>query len=60
MMLKWWNFFLQDENDWMNSHASTFSGIDPSYALPNNIAVITLQVFQGIHPERISDIGCPY
>ncbi|KAI5341484.1 hypothetical protein L3X38_020758 [Prunus dulcis] len=36
-------FTEQDENDWMNSHASTFSGIDPSYALPNNIAVITLQ-----------------
>ncbi|TQD75468.1 hypothetical protein C1H46_038969 [Malus baccata] len=34
---------LTDENDWVNSHALTFSGIDPSYALPNNTAVITLQ-----------------
>ena len=37
-------FFWQDGSDWMNSHVSKFSGIDPSYALPNNIAVITLQV----------------
>ncbi|KAM1014842.1 hypothetical protein ACFX14_044776 [Malus domestica] len=36
-------FTEQDENDWVNSHALTFSGIDPSYALPNNTAVITLQ-----------------
>ena len=36
--------FLQDGNNWINSHVPTFSAIDPSYALPNNIAVITLQV----------------
>lgn len=36
--------FLQDENNWISSHVPTFSAIDPSYALPNNIAVITLQV----------------
>lgn len=31
----------------MNSHVPTFSGIDPSYALPDNVAVITLQVSGG-------------
>ncbi|KAK9271505.1 hypothetical protein L1049_001864 [Liquidambar formosana] len=36
-------FTEQDGNSWMNSHVPTFSGIDPSYTLPNNIAVITLQ-----------------
>lgn len=36
--------FFQDGNNWINSHVPTFSAIDPSYALPNNIAVITLQV----------------
>ena len=34
----------QDGNNWINSHVPTFSAIDPSYALPKNIAVITLQV----------------
>ncbi|KAL2320383.1 hypothetical protein Fmac_029352 [Flemingia macrophylla] len=32
-----------DTDDWMNSRVSTFSGIDSSYALPDNIAIITLQ-----------------
>ncbi|CAJ1787433.1 unnamed protein product [Sphenostylis stenocarpa] len=32
-----------DKDDWRNSHVLTFSGIDSSYALPDNIAVITLQ-----------------
>ncbi|GMY12972.1 alpha-mannosidase At3g26720-like [Fagus crenata] len=36
-------FTEQDGNNWINSHVPTFSAIDPSYALPNNIAVITLQ-----------------
>ncbi|CAL5325500.1 unnamed protein product [Camellia sinensis] len=36
-------FTEQDGNNWTNSHIPTFSGIDPSYSLPNNIAVITLQ-----------------
>ncbi|KAL5581468.1 hypothetical protein UlMin_013910 [Ulmus minor] len=36
-------FAEQDGNEWINSHVSTFSGIDPSYALPNNTALITLQ-----------------
>jgi len=36
-------FTEQDENNWISSHVPTFSAIDPSYALPNNIAVITLQ-----------------
>ncbi|KAI3670137.1 hypothetical protein L6452_41791 [Arctium lappa] len=36
-------FSEQDENDWKNSHVSSFSMIDASYSLPNNTAVITLQ-----------------
>ncbi|KAK7290560.1 hypothetical protein RIF29_05068 [Crotalaria pallida] len=32
-----------DKVDWLNSHVPTFSGIDSSYALPDNIAIITLQ-----------------
>ncbi|XP_027351852.1 probable alpha-mannosidase At5g13980 [Abrus precatorius] len=32
-----------DKDDWMNSHVLTFSGIDSSSALPDNIAIITLQ-----------------
>ncbi|GKV26012.1 hypothetical protein SLEP1_g35374 [Rubroshorea leprosula] len=27
----------------MDSHVASFSGIDPSYSLPDNVAVITLQ-----------------
>lgn len=39
-------FIVQDDKDeWMNSHVLTFSGIDSSYALPDNIAIITLQVY---------------
>ncbi|KAJ0106708.1 hypothetical protein Patl1_19715 [Pistacia atlantica] len=36
-------FAEQDGDNWMNSHVATFSGIDPSYNLPNNVAIITLQ-----------------
>ncbi|XVF13832.1 hypothetical protein REPUB_Repub09cG0002300 [Reevesia pubescens] len=36
-------FSEQDGSDWMSSHVPTFSGIDPSYSLPDNIAIITLQ-----------------
>ncbi|XP_022774192.1 alpha-mannosidase At3g26720-like isoform X2 [Durio zibethinus] len=36
-------FSEQDGNDWMSSHVPTFSGIDPSYSLPDNVAIITLQ-----------------
>ncbi|KAL1314516.1 hypothetical protein HN51_041317 [Arachis hypogaea] len=32
-----------DKDDWMNSHVPTFSGMDSSYTLPDNIAMITLQ-----------------
>lgn len=35
---------LQDGDNWANSHKLTFSGIDSSYSLPKNVAVITLQV----------------
>ncbi|TYJ42192.1 hypothetical protein E1A91_A03G071800v1 [Gossypium mustelinum] len=36
--------FTQQEGDgWTNSHVSSFSGIDPSYVLPDNVAMITLQ-----------------
>ncbi|XP_020533563.1 alpha-mannosidase At3g26720 isoform X2 [Jatropha curcas] len=36
-------FTEQDGSNWINSHTPSFSGIDPSYSLPNNVAVITLQ-----------------
>ena len=37
-------FSWQDGDNWMSSHIPTFSGIDSSYSLPDNVAVITLQV----------------
>ncbi|RVW45249.1 Alpha-mannosidase [Vitis vinifera] len=36
-------FAEQDGNNWMESHLPTFSGLDPSYVLPNNTALITLE-----------------
>ena len=30
----------------MSSHVPTFSGIDPTYSLPDNVALITLQVHE--------------
>ncbi|KAM7277621.1 hypothetical protein ACFE04_004755 [Oxalis oulophora] len=36
-------FTEQDGDSWTNSHETTFSGIDPSYALPENVALITLE-----------------
>lgn len=30
----------------MTSHVPTFSGIDPTYSLPDNVALITLQVHE--------------
>ncbi|KAH1115016.1 hypothetical protein J1N35_008394 [Gossypium stocksii] len=36
--------FTQQEGDgWTHSHVSSFSGMDPSYVLPDNVAMITLQ-----------------
>ncbi|CAK7336823.1 unnamed protein product [Dovyalis caffra] len=34
---------LQDGEAWTNSHVATFSGMDPSYVLPDNVAILTLQ-----------------
>uniref|UniRef100_A0A5B7CBJ8 Alpha-mannosidase n=1 Tax=Davidia involucrata TaxID=16924 RepID=A0A5B7CBJ8_DAVIN len=36
-------FTEQNEDNWMNSHVPSFSGIDSSYVLPDNVAIITLQ-----------------
>ncbi|KAF8400068.1 hypothetical protein HHK36_015943 [Tetracentron sinense] len=36
-------FTEQDGDNWMSSHVPTYSGMDPSYSLPDNIAMITLQ-----------------
>ncbi|KAK9278049.1 hypothetical protein L1049_027607 [Liquidambar formosana] len=36
-------FTEQDGNSWKKSHIQTFSEIDPSYSLPDNVAMITLQ-----------------
>lgn len=40
-------FSEQDRNEWVGTHLTTSSAIDPSYSLPNNIAVITLQELDG-------------
>ncbi|CAN1243884.1 Probable alpha-mannosidase At5g13980 [Linum perenne] len=36
-------FTEEDGDKWTNSHITTFSGLAPSYSLPDNVAVITLQ-----------------
>ncbi|KAK8652112.1 hypothetical protein V6N13_061134 [Hibiscus sabdariffa] len=36
-------FTEQEGNGWTNSHVSSFSGMDPSYVLPDNVAMITLE-----------------
>ncbi|XP_042500282.1 alpha-mannosidase At3g26720-like isoform X3 [Macadamia integrifolia] len=36
-------FAEQDGDNWTSSHIPTFSGMDPSYSLPDNVAMITLQ-----------------
>ncbi|KAF5479242.1 hypothetical protein F2P56_000079 [Juglans regia] len=36
-------FAEQDGDNWMNSHVASFSGIDSSYSLPDNVALVTLQ-----------------
>ncbi|KAG5394876.1 hypothetical protein IGI04_024839 [Brassica rapa subsp. trilocularis] len=36
--------FTEQEGDhWINSHKTTFSAFEPSYSLPNNVALLTLQ-----------------
>lgn len=36
-------FSEQGEDNWFNSHVPSFSGMDSSYSLPENVAMITLQ-----------------
>uniref|UniRef100_A0A803LR41 Alpha-mannosidase n=1 Tax=Chenopodium quinoa TaxID=63459 RepID=A0A803LR41_CHEQI len=36
-------FSEQDDDNWLNTHIPTFSGMDSSYSLPENVAMITLQ-----------------
>ncbi|XP_038999526.1 probable alpha-mannosidase At5g13980 [Hibiscus syriacus] len=36
-------FTEQGGDGWTNSHVSSFSGMDPSYVLPDNVAMITLE-----------------
>lgn len=36
-------FTEQDGDNWAKSHLATYSAMDTSYALPNNVAVITIQ-----------------
>lgn len=36
-------FSEQDGDDWKNSRISSFSGVDSSYSLPDNVALLTLQ-----------------
>ncbi|WJX84389.1 alpha-mannosidase [Trifolium repens] len=35
--------FTESEGNWGDSHVTTFSGIESSYSLPENVAIITLQ-----------------
>lgn len=37
-------FFFQSGDNWASSHVASFSGMDPSYVLPDNVALLTLQV----------------
>ncbi|BAT84840.1 hypothetical protein VIGAN_04230300 [Vigna angularis var. angularis] len=39
-------FTEQDGDNWLHFATSTFSGIDSSYSLPNNVALLTLQEFK--------------
>ena len=43
---------MQSGGNWKDSHVTTFSGLDSSYSLPDNVAIITLQVCI-FHLERI-------
>ncbi|KAF9604862.1 hypothetical protein IFM89_011144 [Coptis chinensis] len=36
-------FTEQEEDSWLNSHVPTFSWLAPSYSLPDNVALISLQ-----------------
>ncbi|KZV46217.1 lysosomal alpha-mannosidase-like [Dorcoceras hygrometricum] len=35
--------FSEQDDEWTNFPTHTFSAVDPSYSLPNNVAIITLQ-----------------
>ncbi|XP_027348900.1 alpha-mannosidase At3g26720-like [Abrus precatorius] len=39
-------FTEQEGDNWLHFHPSSFSGIDSSYSLPNNTALLTLQEFK--------------
>ncbi|MQL93981.1 hypothetical protein Taro_026636 [Colocasia esculenta] len=39
-------FSEQKGGDWMQSHVPTFTAMDPSYSLPDNVALITLQALE--------------
>ncbi|XP_073007335.1 alpha-mannosidase At3g26720-like [Typha latifolia] len=39
-------FSEQDGGNWPSSHISKFSAMDPSYSLPDNVALITLQALE--------------
>ena len=45
LLIDWLTLILQDGNNQISSHFPTFYGMSPSYALPNNVAIITLQVY---------------
>uniref|UniRef100_A0A0D3HMG1 Alpha-mannosidase n=1 Tax=Oryza barthii TaxID=65489 RepID=A0A0D3HMG1_9ORYZ len=36
-------FAEQDGGNWVNSHVTKFSAMDPAYSLPDNVALLTLQ-----------------
>ncbi|XP_009415848.2 probable alpha-mannosidase At5g13980 isoform X1 [Musa acuminata AAA Group] len=39
-------FSIEDGGNWTGSHTANFSAMDPSYSLPDNVALITLQALE--------------
>ncbi|WOL11467.1 putative alpha-mannosidase [Canna indica] len=39
-------FSSQDDGNWSSSHVAKFSAMDPSYSLPDNVALVTLQALE--------------
>ncbi|KAL6011768.1 hypothetical protein ACLOJK_002233 [Asimina triloba] len=46
-------FTQQDEQNWTSSHLTAFTAMDPSYSLPDNVAMISLQ-----GGFQFKDFGC--
>lgn len=51
---------MQDGDNWLKSHVPTFSGMDGSYILPENVAMITLQVMDDPSHHKSGDVSPLY